>query len=169
MNLLLHDTTDRIRQARHLETIAGHHGLIILTVTDNLVQQILTSDGLIAIDISQNPVIQSYEILAIFRQGRVPKGKRSILTNSGPHKHKRSLRLYLAHRISIDSVEQRVEPSRPISIQDSKLELEEELEQREGCHPKSKPREEAISELEPKEEANSGQEPEEEYRLDLEN
>ena len=44
--------------------------------------------------------------------------------------------------------------SRPISIQDSELELEKELEQREGCHPESEPGEEANSESELGEETN---------------
>lgn len=48
LNSLLHDTADRIRWARHPETVVSHHGLIRLIVSHNLVQQNLTWDSLIA-------------------------------------------------------------------------------------------------------------------------
>lgn len=60
LNSLLHDTSDRIRWARHSETVVSHHGLSRLIVSHNLVQQNLTWDGLIApLEISQDLVVQN--------------------------------------------------------------------------------------------------------------
>lgn len=64
LNSLFHDTANRIRQARHPETIVSHHGLIRLIVSHNLVQQNLTLDGLTApLEISQDSIIENCEIL----------------------------------------------------------------------------------------------------------
>lgn len=52
--------------------------------------------------------------------------------------------------MSVDSTEQPVEPSKPINIQDSKSELEEELEQGEGCHLESKPGKRPIQDKKPR-------------------
>ena len=97
LNSLLHDTADRIRWARHPETVVSNHGLIRLIVSHNLVQQNLTWDGLIApLEISQNLVIQNPAILEISQQSPVPKRKRTTHSNIEPHKHKWFARLNLA-------------------------------------------------------------------------
>jgi len=72
----MHDTTNRIRWARHPKAVAIHHGLIRIIVTHNLVQQNLTWDGLIEpLEISQNLVIKNPAILEISQQSLIPKRK----------------------------------------------------------------------------------------------
>lgn len=182
MNSLLHDTDDRIRWARHPETVVSNHGLIRLTVSHNLVKQNITWDGLIApLEISQNPVIQNFSILEMSQQSPIPKRKRTTHSNIELHKRRWSTKLNLAQRMSVnpqDSTKKPTEPSKPVSMYDSESEPEEqcnfepEPEEKDNSEPESKEEIEqgkgCHSESEPREEANSKQEPKEEDRLDLE-
>lgn len=176
LNSLLHDTAERIRQARYPKTLVSHHGLIRLIVSHNLVQKNLTLYGLIApLEISQDPIIQNSENLEMSEQGPVLKRKKTSHLKIEPHKCKRYARLKLAQRMFVNpqgSAEQPADPSRPISVQDSELEPKEQwnskLEPEENDNSELELEEEYNSKREPEEEPNSEQEPEEEHKSDSE-
>jgi len=99
----LHDTTDRIRWARHPETIVSHRGLIILIVSHSLAQQNLNWDNFIApLEIGINPVVQTPVSMEIEQQNPVPKRKRTAHSKIGTHKRRRSTRLHPSERMFID-------------------------------------------------------------------
>ena len=78
LNSLLHDTTTRIRRARHPEMVISHHGLIRIIISHSLVQYELTWDGFITgLESIQNPVIQYPAIAEAIQQNPVSKRKRT--------------------------------------------------------------------------------------------
>lgn len=118
MNLLLHDTADRLRRAQHPDTVVSHHCLIRLIVSHNRAQQHLTWDDLItALERGENLPIPN----------PIPKRKRTVPSRSIPHKLRQFTMLnsfYWMPKNPQGNTNQPTESSSPVNIQDSEPESE---------------------------------------------
>ena len=84
LNSLLHDTSERLRQSQHIETIVSHHCFIRLIVSYNLAQQQSSWEELIV------PLKGG---LALPSPNPILKRKRTTLARNIPQKRRQSTRL----------------------------------------------------------------------------